>query len=171
MTMFLKPLPPSAPQRARGWLRCMWALVRAHRLAFAVSTLAGSVAAAAPYLLLSFMFAVLGLLRDITVASNWLNALAFALLPLSVSLPLVLLGMVCIVLPLSVWLLPRGWRGGCALVVLATLGGALLTGVWLAVLQTRDAEWLLGMGAFSGAVASLCWWGMLAVQARDARHG
>ena len=128
-------------------------------LPFAKSVFFGAVAGAAPYLLFSILFAILGLPRALTDPGEFLAMLALAVLPLAVAIPVVLTGSIVVGLPVTAALKRWDQESAAAYIGIGAASGAALTLLLLFLIAAPpDSEWLAIFGALSGAVTGLTWW-------------
>ena len=127
-------------------------------LPFAKAVLLGSVAGAAPYLLLSLVFVLLGLPKALTSFTEFLAMIGLAVLPIAVALPMVLTGSIAIGLPATAAL--RHWEleSGAAYTAIGTVSGGGLAFAIAVLFDVPDPPWAGFLGSISGAVTGLTWW-------------
>lgn len=125
--------------------------------AFAKSVLAGALVGAAPYLLFSTFFALLGLTR-IERATDVPASLLLAIAPLLVAAPIVAGGALLIGLPFTAWLTRHDRESALAYSAGGLVAGAAFAALLVFVIDVRDAYWLAGLGAASGGVTGWTWW-------------
>ena len=125
--------------------------------AFARSVLAGALVGAAPYLLFSTFFALLGLTR-VEQATDIPASLLLAIAPLLVAAPIVAGGTLLIGLPFTAWLARHDRESALAYSAGGLVAGAAFAALLVFVIDVRDGYWLAGLGAASGGVTGWTWW-------------
>ncbi|WP_334655813.1 hypothetical protein [Sphingomonas panaciterrae] len=125
--------------------------------AFAKSVLAGALVGAAPYLLFSTFFALLGLTR-VERATDVPASLLLAIAPLLVAAPIVAGGALLIGLPFTAWLARHDRESAVAYIAGGLVAGAAFAALLVFVIDVRDGYWLAGLGAASGGVTGWTWW-------------
>lgn len=122
---------------------------------FSKSVIFGSLAGAAPMLILTTLLAA-GMLtegRDHLLSSLW-----FAALPLMVSFPVVLTASVVFGIPLTVILRRLGRESIEAYMGAGATIGSTIPFAALLIMHAPSGYWLSFLGAISGAVTGRTWW-------------
>lgn len=122
------------------------------------SVLLGAAAGAAPYLLVSFLFALFAIPRAFSSLREFLSLFVLALSPMMVAVPIVCAGGVLIGLPTTRGLQRWKKESAFAYTGIGCASGASMAAALVWLLDAPDLPWAASLGAVSGAVTGLSWW-------------